>query len=110
MRLDFETMVELAVPGMNGGSGEVRARMHVDGWGKVIRSVLPVGGTIGLHGHPTSVDVNFVVKGRGVAMCDGVEEDLALGVCHVCPQGASHSIANTGDEDLVLLTVVPEQR
>ena len=43
------------------------------------------------------------------AVCDGCEETLTAGVCHVCRKGSEHSIANTGEEDLVLLTVVVER-
>lgn len=29
-----------------------------------------------------------------------------LGCCHVCQKGSGHSIINTGEDDLVMLTVV----
>ena len=28
------------------------------------------------------------------------------GVMHICPKGSEHSIVNTGEEDLVMLTIV----
>lgn len=62
MRIDFNAMEEMTIPGMNGGTG--------------------------------------------VAVCDGAEEALAPGVMHICPQGSTHSIANTGDDDLVMLAIV----
>lgn len=43
------------------------------------------------------------------AICNGVEEVLAAGICHICPKGSEHSIINTGDNDLVMLTVVVER-
>lgn len=42
------------------------------------------------------------------AVCDGQEEILSAGICHICKKGSKHSIVNIGDEDLVLLTVVVE--
>ena len=63
----------------------------------------------GLHSHPTSDDVNFVLLGTGLAICDGQEEPLEPGVCHICKRGSEHSIQNTGEGDLVLLTVVVER-
>lgn len=42
-------------------------------------------------------------------VCDGIEELLTAGKCHVCKKGSEHSIVNTGDEDLVLLTVAVER-
>lgn len=46
---------------------------------------------------------------RGVAVCDGKEERISEGICHICRKGSEHSIINTGEEDLILLTVVEER-
>ena len=54
-------------------------------------------------------DINYVLSGNGKATCDGEEEILSPGTCHICKKGSEHSIENTGDEDLVLLTVVVER-
>ena len=67
------------------------------------------GGSIGLHRHETSDDINYVLSGNGKAVCDGKEEYLRAGMCHICKKGSEHSIMNIGDEDLVLLTVVTER-
>lgn len=48
-------------------------------------------------------------SGTGIALCDGEEEFLSAGNCHVCKKGSEHSIMNTGNEDLVMLTVVVER-
>lgn len=109
MRIDFNQIDEMTVPGMNGGSGEMSAKMHRGANGKIIPARIHPGGSIGMHAHETSDDINFVLSGAGMATCDGVEEPLSSGVCHVCPKGSSHSIVNTGDEDLCLLTVVVER-
>ena len=37
---------------------------------------------------------------------NGAEEELRPGVMHICPKGLEHSIINTGEEDLVMLTIV----
>lgn len=58
---------------------------------------------------PASDDVNFVLLGTGLAVCDGQEEPLEPGVCHICKKGSEHSIQNTGEGDLVLLTLVVER-
>ena len=44
--------------------------------------------------------------GTGRAICDGKEEELKPGVMHICPKESEHSIVNTGEEDLVMLTIV----
>ena len=35
-----------------------------------------------------------------------LEEELKPGVMHICPKDSEHSIINTGDKDLVMLTIV----
>lgn len=94
---------------MNGGTGQMSARMHMGEHGKIIPCKIHPSGSIGTHSHATSDDINYVISGTGVAICDGQEEPLAPGVCHVCLKGSEHTIMNTGDEYLCLLTVVVER-
>ena len=108
MKIDFTTMKEVAIPKMNGGEGICKARMYMDDKGKIIYSVLPKGSSIGPHVQKSSNDVNYVISGQGIAICDGIEETLAPRDCHYCPKGSTHSIINTGEEDLVLFSVVTE--
>ena len=108
MKIDFTTLKEITIQQMNGGSGECRARMFMDDKGKIIYSVLPKGSSIGSHVQKSSNDVNYVISGQGKAICDGIEETLKPGDCHYCPKGSTHSIINTGEEDLVLFSVVTE--
>lgn len=109
MLIDFNQVEELTCPGMNGGTGTMSARMFVGERGKIIPTRIHPGGSIGPYLQRTSDDINYVLSGEGRAVCDGREEILSAGCCHVCPKGSTHSITNTGDEDLVLLTVVVER-
>ncbi len=109
MLIDFNDMKEITVSKMNSGTGEISAKMYVDGDGKIIPCRIHKGSSIGMHEHPTSDDINYVISGTGKAICDGKEEILAPGSCHICKKGSSHSIINTGDDDLVILTVVVEK-
>lgn len=93
---------------MNDGSSECRARMFMDDKGKIIYSILPKGSSIGYHVQKSSNDVNYVISGHGKAICDDIEETLVPGDCHYCPKASTHSIINTGEEDLVLFSVVAE--
>lgn len=108
MLIDFNSEKEKIIEGMNGGHGKISAKMFVNRSGKVIVSRLAPGASIGLHVQASGNDINFVVSGTGKAYCDGVEEILKPGVCHYCPKGSSHEIMNTGQEDLLLYTVVQE--
>lgn len=109
MIIDFNAIPERTAPGMHGGTGELTAKMYMDPQRKIIPCRIHPGGSIGLHSHDTSDDVNYVLYGTGVAICDGVEEPLFTDVCHICPKGSSHAIKNTGETDLVLLTIVTER-
>lgn len=97
------------MPGMNNGTGIMTAKMHMDDTCKIIPCTIHAGGSIGLHKHNTSDDINYVISGSGKAICDDVEEILTAGCCHVCKKGSEHSIVNTSEEDLVLLTIVVER-
>ena len=109
MLVDFNLLQERTVPGMNGGSGEIAARMFAAGGLRLISSRILPGGSIGPHRHENGDDISFVVSGSGTAVCDGTEERLEPGCCHVCGKGCVHSISNPGTEDLVLLTAVVER-
>lgn len=109
MLIDFNEINEICVPGMNNGTGEMSAKMYMDNEGKIIPCSIHVGGSIGTHGHETSDDINYILAGNGKAICDGKEEILVPGTCHICKKGSEHSIINTGNEDLIMLTVVVER-
>lgn len=109
MLIEFDKMKSVTIPKLNGGEGSVTAAMYMDKSGKIMYSVIPAGSSIGLHTQSTGNDINYVISGQGKAVCDGVEEILRTGVCHYCPKGSQHTIINTGEEDLVLFTVVAEQ-
>lgn len=109
MLIDFNKIKEITIPGMNNGTGAMTAKMFMDEQGKVIPCSIHPGGSIGLHKHETSDDINYILSGSGKAVCDGTEEILSAGICHICKKGSEHSIVNTGSEDLVLLTIVAER-
>lgn len=106
MLIDFNNIKEMTVSGMNNGTGEMSARMHIDEERKKIPCAIHAGDSIGLHKHNASDDINYIISGNGKAYCDGKEEMLSKNTCHICKKGSEHSIVNIGDEDLVMLTIV----
>ena len=109
MTINFNTLPPQTLPGMHGGTGEMTAILHEDEMRKIIPCRIHAGGSIGMHAHEDSDEINYVLYGTGIATCNGVEEPLFTDVCHICPKGASHSITNTGESDLVLLTVITKR-
>ncbi len=108
MLINFDNLPEVNIKSMNGGLGNVAAKMFKNEFGKVILSRIPPNSSIGMHMQKTSNDINFIVKGKGKAICNGNMEDLYPGVCHYCLKGSEHSIINTDKEDLIIFTVIQE--
>ena len=106
MLIDFNEINEMTFPGMNEGTGTMTARMHDDENYRIIPTVIHPGGSIGRHVQSSGDDLNYIISGTGTAVCDGASEDLKPGVMHICPKGSEHSIINTGEDDLVMLTIV----
>jgi len=106
MLIDFNKIQEATFPGMNQGTGEMTVRMYNDENYRIIPTVLHVGGSIGSHCQTSGDDLNYIISGTGKAICDGAEETLYPGTMHICLKGSTHSIVNTGNEDLVILTIV----
>lgn len=106
MLIDFSKIEEKTIQGMNNGNGEISARMYMSELVKIIPTKIHPGGSIGLHTQESGDDINYILSGQGKAICDGVEEELKPGSCHICPQFSEHSIINTGNDDLVVLTIV----
>lgn len=109
MLINFNTIREITAPGMNDGTGSMTVKIYMDGQGKIIPCSIHAGGSIGHHRHETSDDINYILSGTGKAVCDGEEEILVAGCCHICKMGSEHCIINTGEDDLVLLTIVIER-
>lgn len=106
MLIDFNKIQEITLPGMNDGTGVMTARMFNDEKYRIIPTHIHKGGSIGTHTPDSGDDINYILSGTGKAICDGKEEKLKAGVMHICPKGSEHSIINTGDEELVMLTIV----
>ena len=97
MRIDFNEIDSVTFPGMNNGTGMMSARMYNDDSYRIIPTAIHPGGSIGNHKQNSGDDMNYIISGTG---------KLKPGVMHICPQGSEHSIVNTGEEDLVMLTIV----
>lgn len=107
--IDFNKINEVSIPKFNGGEGVTKANMFMDGKCKIMKSTLVKGSSIGQHIHSTSCEIAYVLSGEAKCILDGNEEIVKNGECHYCPKGSSHSISNNGEDDLVLIDIVPEQ-
>lgn len=106
MLINFNEIKEAVFSGMNGGEGTMTVRMFNDSKYRIIPTKLHPGASIGLHKQESGDDINYILSGTSKAICDGKEEILTAGCCHICPKGSSHTIINTGEDDLTMLTLV----
>jgi mannose-6-phosphate isomerase-like protein (cupin superfamily) len=62
------------------------------------------------HRHNFAVEMFFILKGQGIAMCDGKEVALNTGDSILMPKSGTHYLKNTGNQRLyVLCMMVPNE-
>ena len=106
MKIDFNEFQEMTMPCMNNGVGMMTVKMYNDENYRIIPTRIQKGGCIGVHTQNSGDDLNYIISGKGKEICNGIEEELKAGVMHICPKDSDHTIINTGDDDLVMLTIV----
>lgn len=68
--------------------------------------VLKPGSGIGLHEHAGEDEVFIIQQGKALVTDGGKEANVEAGDCVLTGKGASHSVTNTGDTDLVITAVI----
>jgi mannose-6-phosphate isomerase-like protein (cupin superfamily) len=68
--------------------------------------IFDVGGKTPPNRHQMAVEMFFVLKGEGVAMCDGKAVDIRAGDSVMVPPAGVHAIENTGKDRLYTLTIM----
>ena len=97
---------------MRGGAGKVTVRHYLKPEEIKARTrlcaelILPPGTSIGVHDHVDEDEIYIIQKGRGVMTDGGKEFPVAEGDAILTGQGASHSVKNTGAEDLVVTAII----
>ena len=97
---------------MRGGAGKVTIRHYLKPEEIKARTrlcaelVLPPGVSIGPHDHVDEDEIYIIQKGQGLMTDGGKEFPIAAGDAILTGQGASHSIKNTGADDLIITAVI----
>ncbi len=97
---------------MRGGPGEVKIRHHLNKEEINARCrlcaelILAPGAGIGEHQHVDEDEIFIIQKGRGIVVDGGKEFEISAGDSILTGKGASHSIKNTGNEDLVVTAII----
>lgn len=108
MLINFDNFEESAVPSISNRNGAVKAKMYIEQSKKIYMSRIPAGESTGTHVHTSSSEINYVISGTGKVICNDTTEELVPGLCHYCTKGMTHNIINTGNDDLVLFTIITE--
>ncbi len=106
MKIDFSKIESAEYQQLNDGNGSVWAKVFREGQNKTIIFRIPSGASIGKHEIKGCGEVNYVISGKGNAICDGNQESLLPGNAQYCRTGSFNSIENPEKEDLIILTVL----
>ncbi|BAZ10879.1 cupin 2 domain-containing protein [Calothrix sp. NIES-4071] len=68
--------------------------------------IFDVGGKTPPNRHQWAVEMFFVLKGEGVAICDGKDVSIKTGDSLLIPPTGTHMIKNTGATRLYTLTIM----
>ena len=64
------------------------------------------GGATPPHRHNFAVEIFFILKGEGMAICDGKEVPLRNGDSVLMPKTGTHYLRNTGSQRLYVLSIM----
>lgn len=110
MLIDFNNMEEKAIPNFKGGEKQYDVKMFDHEANKIMHGRLVPGASIGYHTHVDNCEIIYILSGHGTCIGDKEKGEEAIpvnpGEAHYCPKGFSHSLVNTGDEDLIFFAVV----
>lgn len=68
--------------------------------------IFDVGGKTPPNRHQLAIEMFFVLKGEGIAMCDGKEVPIRAGDSLLVPPTGIHEIRNTGSDRLYALCIM----
>lgn len=86
----------------------IRSVLHETADAAIVAWTVQPGQRIGAHVHPSGQDTWTVLEGEGEYLLDraGCTQRIQAGDVVVAPTGAVHGVLNTGEQSLVILSVV----
>lgn len=97
---------------MRGGKGNVEITHITDNeiLGKNCRLFAQItvkpGDSIGDHQHLGEREIFYFIQGKGIVIDNGKQSEIGPGDVMVTPDQSSHSVVNTGDQDLVFMALI----
>lgn len=106
MIVDFKTLEATAHKNFRGGEKEVILKIVEDGKYKLLEGKLVPGATIGLHSHDINAEIIYIVEGDATIYTGREYFPLQKGMVHLCKDGASHSLQNKSEQDVLFFAVI----
>lgn len=112
MILQNESKTQEIKQNMRGGHGNVEITHITDSeiLGKNCRLFAQItvkpGDSIGEHQHTGEQEIFYFLQGKGMVVDNGIQLQIGPGDVMVTPDQGSHSVVNTGDEDLVFMALI----
>lgn len=97
---------------MRGGPGEVKIKHYFNKEDFTAKCrlcaelIISPGAGIGLHDHVNEDEVFIIQRGEGLIEDSGRQVKVTAGDSIITGKGESHSIINTGTEDLVVTAII----
>lgn len=70
------------------------------------RMTLKPGCRVGYHQHVGDIESYYIVSGKGIYTCEGIDTEVGSGDMAYCANGESHDLICTGNEDLVVMALI----
>ena len=106
MYLDFNVMPNQSRTEKVDDSGLISYLTVEDEKGRTVLTRIHPQGEIKMHKMADRESITYILSGEGICICNGKQELLFSGYCHICKKSSEHSFINTGNRDLVMLSVV----
>jgi mannose-6-phosphate isomerase-like protein (cupin superfamily) len=99
-------------PNRFGGKGEVQVTRilemnELQGKGRLYaRNLIKPGSSLGWHEHKGDIEAYYIIAGEGTVDDNGIKVQVAAGDVVFTNNGESHSIENTGTENLEFIALI----
>lgn len=70
------------------------------------KTIVPPGSSFGLHRHTAEIEIYHILRGEGIYNDNGTLHPVKAGDTTMCCHGEEHSIKNTGDQDMEMISIV----
>jgi len=107
-----ESMQTAVVENRFGGKGKIKVKQlltldEFHGKGRLFaHNIILPGASIGFHKHEGDFETYYVIKGSGMVDDNGVKTAVKAGDVVYTSAGESHSIENTGTQDLEIIAMI----